>query len=364
MKIVTVLGARPQFIKAAPLCRALREAGHQEILVHTGQHYDASMSEVFFREMGIPEPTLNLNVGSGPHGMQTGIMLQKIEQVLVDHKPDWTLVFGDTNSTLAGALAACKLMVPVAHVEAGLRSFNRSMPEEHNRVLTDHCSDLLFCPTETAVKNLREEGIQNGVHRVGDTMLDAVQAYAPLADLHSRVLEILGLQEKSFYLATIHRPYNTDARENLDRVLQALGSLRRVVVLPLHPRTKARIAQFALPVPRNVMIAAPVGYLDMLRLQKAAKVVLTDSGGVQKEACFLGTPCVTLRSETEWIETVQAGWNRVVGTGSADVAAAVEAFENHELPPPLSGFGDGQATIRIAQLLGTAGPQVRDAAPC
>jgi UDP-N-acetylglucosamine 2-epimerase len=187
-------------------------------------------------------------------------------------------------------------------------------------------------------------------------MLDAVQAYSPVADQHSRVLETLGLQEKAFYLATVHRPYNTDARENLDRVLQALGSLHRVVVLPLHPRTKARIAQFALQVPRNVMIAAPVGYLDMLRLQKAAKVVLTDSGGVQKEACFLGTPCVTLRPETEWIETVQAGWNRVAGCGPCDVASAVEEFENHELPPPLSGFGDGQATIRIAQLLGGAGP--------
>jgi UDP-N-acetylglucosamine 2-epimerase len=237
------------------------------------------------------------------------------------------------------------------------------MPEEHNRVLTDHCSDLLFCPTETAVSNLRKEGIQNCVHRVGDTMLDAVRAYASLADQHSRVLETLSLQEKSFYLATIHRPSNTDTRENLDRVLRALGGLHRVVVLPLHPRTKARITQFALQVPRNVMPAAPVGYLDMLRLQKAAKVVLTDSGGVQKEACFLGTPCVTLRSETEWIETVQAGWNRVAGTEPCDVAGAVEEFENHELPPPLSGFGDGRATIRIAQLLGTAGPQARSSFP-
>jgi UDP-N-acetylglucosamine 2-epimerase len=351
MRIVTVLGARPQFIKAAPVRAALAQAGHEEILVHTGQHYDDSMSDVFFREMQIAAPAVNLDVGSGSHGAQTGIMLQRIEAVLLEQKPDLTLVYGDTNSTLAGALAACKLRIPVAHVEAGLRSWNRAMPEEHNRVLTDHCSDILFCPTPTAVDNLRAEGIRDGVHQVGDTMLDAVNTYAEVAKTRSQILKSLGLAEKTFFLATIHRPYNTDAPETLGAILAAFATLPLPVVLPMHPRTRAVAERFGLRFPANLKSIEPVGYLDMLRLELAARVILTDSGGVQKEACFLGTPCVTLRPETEWIETVQAGWNRLASPRGDELAQAVQSFETGELRPPLLCFGDGAAAAKIVKVL-------------
>jgi UDP-GlcNAc3NAcA epimerase len=351
MKIVTVLGARPQFIKAAPVQAALRELGHRELWVHTGQHYDANMSDIFFAEMGIAPPAVNLEVGSGTHGTQTATMLQKIEQILIEERPNLTLVYGDTNSTLAGALASCKLQIPVAHVEAGLRSFNRSMPEEHNRVLTDHCSELLFCPTATAVANLRCEGITQGVHQVGDTMLDAVKTHSAVARQRSRILETLGLAERSFCLATIHRPYNTDDPEQLRNVLVALGRVRKPIVLPIHPRTRSRVERFALGIPPSLRLIEPVGYLDMLRLEMAANVILTDSGGVQKEAYFVGTPCVTLRPETEWLETVSAGWNRLASPNGCEVADAVEYFESHTPPAPTPCFGDGAAAGRIARLL-------------
>ncbi|MGE3261150.1 MAG: non-hydrolyzing UDP-N-acetylglucosamine 2-epimerase [Bacteriovoracia bacterium] len=350
MKIVTVLGARPQFIKAAPVCHALKRGGHEEILVHTGQHYDANMSDVFFDELNIPKPAVNLQVGSGTHGKQTGEMLAKIEEVLTQHKPDHLLVYGDTNSTLAGALAACKLGIPIAHVEAGLRSFNRSMPEEHNRVLTDHCSELLFCPTETAVKHLKNEGIQKGVHKVGDTMLDAVLQFRQIAAKKSRAMHTLSLQPKEFYLATIHRPYNTDDPKALKAALEALSALGKAVVFPLHPRTRPKIA--GIKIGSNVKLCDPLGYLDMLLLQENARIVLTDSGGVQKEAFFLKTPCVTLRTETEWVETVETGWNIVVGTDPSGVVKAVKAFENNTPQPPANFFGSGDAADRIVKILG------------
>lgn len=349
MKIVTVLGARPQFIKAAPVCHALKAAGHEEILVHTGQHYDANMSEIFFEELKIPKPAVNLQVGSGAHGKQTAEMLTKIEEILIREKPAKLLVYGDTNSTLAGALAACKLEIPIAHVEAGLRSFNRSMPEEHNRVLTDHCSELLFCPTDTAVNHLRTEGITKSVHKVGDTMLDAVLQFKKIAASRPTLKE-LGLKSKGFYLATIHRPYNTDDPKNLAAALKALGSLDHPVVFPVHPRTKGKLAGIDLA--SNIRIVEPLGYLDMLLLQENARVVLTDSGGVQKEAFFLKTPCVTMRTETEWVETVEAGWNIVVGTDPAAVVKAVEQFENKAPAPPAAYFGAGDAAVRIAKILG------------
>lgn len=346
MKIVTIVGARPQFIKAAPVSEALSRAGHREILVHTGQHYDYGMSRVFFEEMGIPEPAVNLEVGSASHGKQTGEMLMGIEQVLQHEAPDWTLVYGDTNSTLAGALAAVKLRIRLAHVESGLRSFNRDMPEEHNRVLADHCADLLLCPTATAVRNLEAEGIRAGIELVGDTMYDAALRFAG----RSRVIHNLGLEPQGFFLATVHRPYNTDHPNVLKSLLQAFGRLRETVVFPVHPRTRERLNGAASP--PNVRCIDPVGYLDMLALEQNARLILTDSGGVQKEAYFFGVPCLTLRPETEWVETVEAGWNVVVGSDPDTIVAAADRQWPGGRPPEI--FGAGDAADRIAATLGRA----------
>lgn len=351
MKIVTIVGARPQFIKAAPLSAALARAGHRELLVHTGQHYDYGMSRVFFEEMGIPEPAVNLGIGSASHGRQTGEMLTRIEEALLEEKPDWTVVFGDTNSTLAGALAAVKLRIPLAHVESGLRSFNRAMPEEHNRVLTDHCADLLLCPTQTAVRNLEAEGIRKGVEMVGDTMYDAVLQFGDAARGRSTVLRDQGLEPRAFFLATVHRPYNTDDPRALARLLDAFGRLPETVVFPVHPRTRQRLDGTALP--SNVRAIAPVGYLDMLALEQSARLILTDSGGVQKEAYFFAVPCVTLRPETEWVETVEAGWNVVTGTDADAIVAAATRREWPAGPPP-PVFGTEGAAGRIVDVLGRA----------
>ena len=353
MKVVSVVGARPQFIKAAPVGKALRAAGHTEVLVHTGQHYDDGMSAVFFRELDIPEPDINLGVGSGPHGWQTGQMLARVEEVLLTERPNWVLVYGDTNSTLAGALAGAKLHIPLAHVEAGLRSFNREMPEEHNRVLADHCSDLLLCPTQTAVDNLAKEGITQGVHLVGDVMYDAVLQFGALARERSTILDDLGLPPKRYLLATIHRPYNTDDPERLRSILEAFVEIGELIIFPVHPRTRLRIAEFGLwNVKRetwNVKLIEPVGYLDMLMLEQHARLILTDSGGVQKEAYFFGVPCVTLRTETEWVETVEAGWNVIVGADREAIVRAVRSFRPKGERPQV--FGDGRANQRIADAL-------------
>jgi UDP-N-acetylglucosamine 2-epimerase len=352
MKIVSIVGARPQFIKAAPVSHALRQLAG-EVLVHTGQHYDAQMSGVFFDEMGIPEPDYNLGVGSGSHGWQTGQMLVRTEEVLMAERPDWVLVYGDTNSTLAGALAAAKLHIPVAHVEAGLRSFNRRMPEEHNRVLVDHMADLLFCPTQTALDNLAREGITHGVHLVGDVMYDAVLRNARVAEQRSKVLDRLGLQSQAYTLATIHRPRNADDSLRLQTILGALAEIPEPVIFPVHPRTRQRMAEFDLSFPapgggRPTPID-PVGYLDMLVLEKNARLILTDSGGIQKEAYFFAVPCLTLREETEWVETVDAGWNRLVGADPAAIVRMARDFRPVGSPPPL--FGDGQAAPKIVTLL-------------
>jgi len=357
MHVMTVVGARPQFIKAAPVCFALREAGVRETLVHTGQHYDDRMSDVFFREMGIPAPDHHLGVGSGPHGRQTAAMLAAVEDLALCLRPDLMLVYGDTNSTLAGALAAAKLGIPIAHVEAGLRSYNRTMPEETNRVLTDHCATLLFCPTRRAVDNLAAESIRRGVHLVGDTMYDAMRRFLPLAEERSDVMVRLGLAEKAFLLATLHRPYNVDDPKALGEIFKAFGRLDLPVVFPVHPRTLARIADFGMDVPPGVRAVEPVGYLDMLVLLHRAAMVLTDSGGVQKEACFAGTPCVTLRPETEWVETVEAGWNRLAWGGAETILAAVEA---QATPPdqPLLAYGDGRAAEKVASALAACGEKV------
>lgn len=354
MRVVSVVGARPQFIKAAPVSRALREAGYTEFVVHTGQHYDHGMSQIFFEELGIPEPDINLGVGSGTQGWQTGQMLMRVEDVLVSQRPDWMLVYGDTNSTLAGALAACKLRIPLAHVEAGLRSFNRDMPEEHNRVLTDHCSDLLFCPTKTAVDNLAQEGITQGVHLVGDTMYDALLQFATLAHQHSTILADLDLSHEGYLLLTVHRPYNTDIPENLHNILLALAQIDEPIIFPVHPRTRNKIAELdgKLGVTsslRNVRMIEPVGYLDMLMLEQNARLILTDSGGMQKEAYLLRVPCITLRSETEWTETVDAGWNIIVGSSTESIVTATRSFSPDGSPPAL--FGDGHAAKKIVSIL-------------
>ena len=326
MKVVTVVGARPQFVKAAVVSRAFSEncPDVTEVIVHTGQHYDANMSDVFFQELDIPRPHYHLGVGGGTHGQNTGRMLEKLEQVAMSEHPDWVLVYGDTDSTLAGALAAVKLHVPVAHVEAGLRSFNRLMPEEINRVLVDHASDLLFTPTEVADRNLAREGIANDkCLRVGDVMYDATLYYSARAEHTSEILGQLGLRCGDYVLATIHRQENTDDRVRLEGILLGLGHSSMPVVWPVHPRTRKRMHEFGIEVSSNVRLVDPVGYLDMLMLEKNARLVVTDSGGVQKEAYFHGVPCLILREETEWVELVEAGASRLVGADATTIAQAI-----------------------------------------
>lgn len=358
MKIVTVIGARPQFIKAAAVSRVIRDryAGQiEEILVHTGQHYDENMSQVFFDELDIPRPRYNLEISGGNHGAMTGRMLEAVENVLLQERPDWVLVYGDTNSTLAGALAAAKLHMPVAHVEAGLRSFNMRMPEEINRILADWVSSMLFCPTETAVANLRAEGITNGVHNIGDVMYDIALFYRDQARRQSKCLQKLGLAEGGFVLATCHRAENTDNLERLKGIVTALGRIaaRLPVVLPLHPRTRKLLIDHDLyGMLGSVKVTEPLPFLDMVALEQAANVILTDSGGVQKEAFFYGVPCITMRDETEWVETVGTGANRLVGASASAILAAFDDAMNktrtaiHDKP-----YGDGDAAGKIVALL-------------
>jgi UDP-GlcNAc3NAcA epimerase len=355
MKILSVVGARPQFIKASPLSLEIRRQ-YEEILVHTGQHYDYGMSEVFFEDLGIPVPNYHLGIGSGTHGAQTGAMLQAIEAVLQKEQPDAVIVYGDTNSTLAGALAAAKLHIPVAHIEAGLRSFNRAMPEEVNRVLTDHVSTWLFAPSAISRDQLTKEGVESGVHIVGDIMYDALLLHRSRAETSSPVLGQLGLSPKSYYVATVHRAENTDRRENLASIFEGLGLLGKPVIVPLHPRTLKKIEEFQISLRENVKPIEPLGYLHMLKLQSQASCILTDSGGVQKEAYYLSVPCVTLRSETEWVETVTAGWNLICGTGSAAIIEGVRKMEGCQGPHP-NLYGDGTTAQRIVEILSSAGDE-------
>jgi UDP-GlcNAc3NAcA epimerase len=322
MKIATIIGARPQFIKSAVVSRAFREhrPDIREILIHTGQHFDANMSDVFFNELDMPTPDHHLGIGGGTHGQNTGRMIEVIEAVLIAEKPDWVLVYGDTDSTLAGALAAAKLHIPIAHVEAGLRSFNRRMPEEVNRVLTDHISSLLLTPTNSATLNLANEGIAGEcVQQVGDVMYDAAIYYGKLADGRSSILTEHHLKTKEYILATIHRAENTNNPNRLGEILKGLGSSDLPVVIPLHPRTKNRLIDYGLLLPSNFRPIDPVGYLDMAMLEKHAYLIATDSGGVQKEAYFYQVPCITLRDETEWIETLVSGWNRLAGASAYSI---------------------------------------------
>jgi UDP-GlcNAc3NAcA epimerase len=349
MKVVSIVGARPQFIKAAAVSRRLRER-HSEVLVHTGQHYDYAMSGIFFDGLDLPAADINLGVGSGSHGAQTGAMLQAIETVLLAERPDYVLVYGDTNSTLAGALAAAKLSVAIAHVEAGLRSFNRRMPEEINRVMADHLSDLLLCPSDTAAAHLAAEGIAQHVHVVGDVMLDVLNwAVQRAAVRPPQILQRLHVQAGSYVLATVHRSENTDDVTRFARILRAFNALDEPIVFPVHPRARKVIADANLELKPHVHLIDPLGYLDMVALTSAARLVLTDSGGLQKEAYWLGVPCLTLRDETEWVETVQVGWNRLVGADPARILDEARSFSPASAHPSL--YGDGFAAGRCVDLL-------------
>jgi UDP-GlcNAc3NAcA epimerase len=356
MKVVTVVGARPQFVKAALVSRRLAQVrGVEERLVHTGQHYDEQMSQVFFDQLEIPAPAHWLNVGSGPHGQQTGRMLERIESVLVAERPDWVLVYGDTNSTLAGALAAAKLHIPVAHVEAGLRSYNRRMPEETNRVLTDHVATLRLCPTTTAVANLKAEGVSDGVSLVGDVMFDCARHFLSRAASKVDPLRMLGLEPKQFVLMTCHRAENADSRTRLGAILEAAGRIAASipVIFPVHPRTRKSIAAVAYHADSRIQLTEPLSYLETLILEQQAAVVLTDSGGVQKEAFILGTPCVTMRSETEWTETLQDGANILADADCEKIVAAVHQQWNRTeaMPEAASHYGGGRASERICDRL-------------
>jgi len=346
--ILSIVGARPQFIKSAPVSRAL-SSRFREVLVHTGQHYDYGMSEIFFDEMEMRPPDFNLGVGGGSHGEQTGRMLIELEKVVSEVKPDCILVYGDTNSTLAGAVVAAKAGIPLAHVEAGLRSFNRAMPEEVNRVLTDHVSNFLFCPTDTAVENLAREGVVNGVHRVGDVMYDALLHNLTIARKRSQVFERLGLSKGMYALATVHRAANTDDPERMRSVLDALSSLSLKVVFPVHPRTRKMIQEWGLSANSNVLFIEPQGYFDIVILQENANCILTDSGGMQKEAYLLGVRCITLREETEWVETVSSGWNKLVGVNGEAIHTAFETWYPQGQRLPL--YGDGHAAEQICDIL-------------
>ncbi|HEY4694597.1 MAG TPA: UDP-N-acetylglucosamine 2-epimerase (non-hydrolyzing) [Candidatus Nanoarchaeia archaeon] len=348
-KIATVLGTRPQFIKAAALSGELRKS-FDEVIIHTGQHYDENMSPIFFKELSIPNPDFNLGVGSGSHGEQTGKMLIGIAEKLSEVKPDLVLVYGDTNSTLAGSIAAAKLNIPIAHVEAGLRSYNRKMPEEINRVVTDELSTLLFCPTKTAVDNLKKEGITKGVFFTGDVMHDQILSNLEKTK-ESKILEELLLKPKSYLYATIHRPENTDVPENLRGIFTALEEAGESIVLPLHPRTKAALTRVNLRPTANIRIIEPVGYLDNLFLEANAKKILTDSGGIQKEAYFLKIPCITLRNETEWPETTKSGWNILVGADKEKIKKAIKTFAPSGIQK--NYFGDGKASKEIVDLINT-----------
>ena len=357
MNVLSIVGVRPQFVKAATVSRALASSGIDDAIVHSGQHYDNNMSQVFFDELELPAPVRCLGINSDSNARQIGRMLVAIEDTLRELQPKVVIVYGDTNTTLAAALAANTLHIPVAHVEAGLRSFNREMPEELNRVLTDHCSSLLFCPTRTAVDQLAVEGVTGGVHLVGDVMYDEVLRSVALAAQRSRIHETLGLQHGGYSLVTIHRAHSTDDVAVLRRLVDGLCRLDGPVVFPAHPRTRARLEAHpelsSQLLSAGVRIIEPVGYLDMLTLEQGARVILTDSGGVQKEAFFLKVPCITLRDETEWPETVSAGWNVLVGS---DPDAITRAAEN---PPrgdiaTVGLFGDGDAAVKIARILTAA----------
>ena len=358
IKIITIIGARPQFVKVAAVSRAFNQyhgSNIKEILLHTGQHYDENMAKVFFDELDIPLPKYNLGISGGNHGFMTGRMLEAIEIILVKEKPDWVLVFGDTNSTLGGALAAAKLHIPIAHVEAGLRSFNMRMPEEINRILVDRISTLLLCPTDNSVSNLQKEGITKGVYNLGDVMFDIAMSYHERSRSQSDCLKKMALQKGNFALATCHREENTDNPENLCNIAVALGKIAEIipVIMPLHPRTRKKLINYGITDKLGkVKITEPLSFFDMINLEQAAKIILTDSGGVQKEAFFFKTPCITLRDQTEWSETVDLEANRLAGVSPRVILNAFDHFLKKGFPRiNATPYGEGNAAQKIAALL-------------
>lgn len=351
MKVLSVVGARPQFVKAFPVSEALK-ADHEEVLVHTGQHYDEQLSDVFFEELDVRTPAYNLGVKSGTHAAQTASVMRRLAAVVDDEDPDVLLLYGDTNSTLGGALVGAKRDLVLAHVEAGLRSGNREMPEEINRIITDHVSDLLFAPTREAAENLHTEGLGDRTHRTGDVMYDAIRWARDIARSETDVRERLELTGEEYVLATVHRPRNADDPDRLAAVLDGLAATPWPVVVPVHPRTAEKLDEFGMyeRAERKLVLTEPLGYMEFVALLADARAVATDSGGVQKEAFFLDTPCVTMREETEWVETVSSGWNRLVG---ADADAITDAITSSSLPDEKpQPYGDGNTARRIAALLG------------
>jgi len=353
-KIVTVVGARPQFIKAGVVSRIIRDNFSDrldEILIHTGQHYDKNMSDIFFKQLDLPQPKVNLEIGSSSHGQQTGKMLSQLEQVFIQEKPDMVVVYGDTNSTLAGALAAAKIHLPVAHVEAGLRSWNRKMPEEINRVMVDHISNLLFCPSDVSINNLKQEGIVEGVIKTGDVMHDSALYCAKKAEEEkenfNRVCEEFNVSSGNYFLATVHRAENTDQIENLKQIISSFDNLPQKVVWPVHPRTKRTMEENKIVCGNNVVLTSPFSYLDMILFLKNAAMVLTDSGGVQKEAMFFETPCVTLRSETEWTETLESGWNLLSDIDSDQILKTVEIHSKTPKKNTEQIYGTGKSADKV-----------------
>jgi len=347
-KIMSVVGARPQFIKVAPLSRALDKAGFDEIILHTGQHYDENMSQIFFDEMEIPRPKINLKIGSDTHGAQTAEMLKGIEFYLLQEKPDLVLVLGDTNSTLAGSLAASKLSIPIAHVEAGLRSYNRTMPEEINRLITDHLSHLLFCSNSTGVKNLKLEGIEKGVFITGDIMIDALFHFLPDGN-PQEILKKYNIKAKQFILLTIHRPQNADSKKNLENILHAMSEADMPVLFPIHPRTNQTMKAISKSIYENIYFVEPIRYSEILLLQKNSYMVVTDSGGMQKEAFYLKVPCLTIRPETEWPETLENGWNVLVKPQREEILDQLRRSlpNDHNSTP----YGSGDAAKKIIKVL-------------
>lgn len=352
MKIFSIVGARPEFIQSASVSQALRSK-HHELLVHTGQHYDYLMSQTFFDELGLAAPDFNLEVGSSSHGQQTAEVMMRLETLLLEEKPDLVIVRGDTNSTLGGALAASKLCIPIAHIEAGERSFDRRMPEEINRLVADHIAGLHFCASQNAVCNLAAEGISKSVHWVGDVMYDAMLRYRPLARQKSKIMQQLGLEPGGYCLVTVHRQANTDDPARLEKIVSILNQAQEPVVFPLHPRTRNKIAALGASFAAHVQAIEPLGYFDMVALEESARLIATDSGGVQREAYFLSVPCLTLRDETEWVDTVRVGWNQLVGVEPEAVLGAWRSFRPPAEHPPI--FGDGRAGEKIAEIIDNEG---------
>jgi UDP-GlcNAc3NAcA epimerase len=350
MKVLSIVGARPEFVQATMVTRAIQEK-HQEILVHTGQHYDISLSRTFFDELEIPSPDYNLNVGSKSHARQTGEIMMRLEELLQEENPDIVIIRGDTNSTMASALAASKLNIPIAHIEAGERSYNRNMPEEINRLVTDKLADIHFCTSQKAMQHLASEGITESVYWVGDVMLDAMFYYRPISYRRSKILTKLKLNPKKYCLVTIHRANNTDDLHRLSNIVEILNEASETIVFPVHPRTVKALSNVETALEKHVKLIGPVGYLDMIQLEENARLIATDSGGVQREAYFLGIPCLTMRDETEWTETVEAGWNKLVGTDPEQVLYNWKNFTSPLDHPPI--FGEGIASQRIAHILGS-----------